>query len=137
MLAAYFSGHTKEPVNVATAAELEAVLDAATKAGTLQLVLLLVDDDPRKPSLYAGLSGVRGVLRHSSPGLPVSYSNNSGTPYELPEWGEVVYYLDRTDFTFPENAEIPAESTRKAAHQFLVTNGERPQCVDWTISEAP
>lgn len=132
MIEAWYRGHTDTSVTVSVAGELDGVLDAVVAAGALQMVQLITDGDIGKPHLFVGLNGDRGTLRYAGAGLPVSYSKNTGTRFELPEWGEVIYYFDRADFEYPDDAEIPADQVRKAAHEFLTTGGARPAGIDWT-----
>ncbi|GAA4527560.1 Imm1 family immunity protein [Amycolatopsis samaneae] len=138
MIQAWYEGHTETPVTVTTGAELDAVLDDVVKAGAPQLVQFLTEGDVRKPHMDVGLNGERGTLRYAGEGLPsVSYSKNTGTPYPLPEGDEVIYYLDRADFYYPDDAEIPATDARAAAHEFLASAGARPTNVEWTDEQAP
>lgn len=136
MIEAWYQGHTEIPVTVTIPGELDAVLDAVVAAGALQMAQLITDGDIDKPHLFVGLNGDRGTLRYAGAGLSVSYSKNTGTPFELPEWDEVIYYFGRADFEYPDDAEIPADEVRKAAHEFLRTGGARPIGVEWTNEES-
>jgi hypothetical protein len=137
LLEAWYHNHTETPVAVTTAAELDAVLDEVAAAGPLQTALLITDGDVDKPDLYVGLNGDRGILRYSSHDAGVLYSRNTGVPFALPGWGEVIYYLDRADFEYPDDSEIPVDEVRQAAHDFLTSGGACPPGVTWAAQELP
>lgn len=138
MIKASYTGHTDTPVTVTTAAELDAVLDEVAAAGPLQIAHLIAGGDIRKPDLYVGLNNDRGTLRYWSDDAGVLYSQNTGTPFPLPEWGEIIYYIERADFEYPDDSEIPVDTVRAAAHDFLATNGAQlPAGIKWAKETIP
>ncbi|MFD9961443.1 Imm1 family immunity protein [Amycolatopsis sp. NPDC058986] len=129
---AWYDQDADDPTIVTTAAELDAVLDKVAALDGPRLVQLYPADGPDGPELSAGLHGDRGVLRYAGHDAPSgSCSRNTGTPFARPEWGAVRYYYMTSDNDYPDNAEIPAEAVRKAAHEFMTT-GARPTSVEWT-----
>lgn len=136
-LEASYDNHIETPVVVTTAAELDAVLDEVAAAGPLQMVHLLTDGDIHTPDLYVGLNGDRGTLRYSSHDTGVLYSRNTGVPFALPAWGEVIYYVERADFEYPDDSEIPVGEVRQAAHDFLASGGACPERVIWAKEDLP
>ncbi|GAB3702406.1 hypothetical protein GCM10027598_00580 [Amycolatopsis oliviviridis] len=127
-LEACYHGHTDQPVIVTGEAELDAVLDSVAALEGPQVVQLFVDGDIMKPDLTVGLHGDRGTLRYADEDQ--EYYSKSGA-FPLPEHGEVIYYLGRAEFEYPDDAEIPAADARNAAQEFLSTGGARPACVEW------
>ncbi|MEJ3655128.1 Imm1 family immunity protein [Actinomycetes bacterium KLBMP 9759] len=56
----------------------------------------------------------------------VLYSRNTGVPSALPDWGEVIYYVERADLRHPDDSEIPVDEVRQAAHDVLASGGTCP-----------
>ncbi|WP_326945886.1 Imm1 family immunity protein [Amycolatopsis sp. NBC_01307] len=127
MIKAQLEGHlhTEDLLTVADAADLDALLDRVAAAGPLQLARLIVDGDPEKGLLTVGINMDRGFLRHYRAGEAVTYSHNP-SPYPLPDYDEVIYYLDRAEEFAPDDAEVPFADVRRGAHEFLRSGGARP-----------
>ncbi|WET81639.1 Imm1 family immunity protein [Amycolatopsis sp. QT-25] len=138
MIEAWYDNHIDTPVTVTTAAELDAVLDEVAAGGPLQMAQLITDGDIGKPHLFVGLNDDRGTLRYSSDDAGILYSQNTGTPFPLPEWGEVIYYFESADFQYPNDSEIPVSKVRAAAHDFLTTGGVQPPAgITWAEETIP
>ncbi len=106
-LVAWFDREALEPAQVETAAALDEVLDALVATQRPNLVELTV-------------SGA------ADPSADAYYSRGTKT-----DDAETIYYYMGSDTEFPDDAELPINEVRKAAHQFLNTGGERPDGIDW------
>ncbi|WP_410625647.1 Imm1 family immunity protein [Amycolatopsis sp. cmx-8-4] len=134
MLEAWYVGHLETPVTVTTPAELDAVLDEVAEADSRQVAQLIADGDVTMPDLTVGLFRDRGSLRYSN-GKHEYFSKNGAFP--LPDgWDELMYYLGNTEFFYPDDAEIPVEAARRAAHDFL-QNSALPRSVEWSQEPSP
>jgi hypothetical protein len=45
--------------------------------------------------------------------------------------GIVLYYITGHPAEFPDRSEIPVDLARQAVKEFLVSGGQRPECVQW------
>ncbi len=131
MIEAWYDEEAEEPVVIETAAELDPVLADIAAVGGPTLVNLHVGGE--YPWLEVGLNDNRGTLRYVGDDAPEgAFSRNTEAPFPLPETGEVTYYYLRNERPYPDDAEIPAEVVRRAAHEFVASGGSRPSGVSWT-----
>jgi hypothetical protein len=129
-LAAWFDGNADEPTVVSTPDELDEVLDLVAGQGGPRIVELLVHDDPARAIFDVGLHGQRGTLYFSNPDHPdgcYSRGNEAAS-------GPLIYYYMGSDTEYPANAELPLDTIRQAAHEYLTTGGNRPTNIDWQPS---
>jgi hypothetical protein len=133
VLHAWYDEKSDDPAVVTTAEELDAVLDAVAALDGPTLVQLFSGGDDAEVDLTVGLHGDRGVLRFASNDAEDAfYSRNSTEPFPLPAWGVVRYYYMSNDADYPDDAELPAEMVRAAAHEFARTAGQRPSNLSWS-----
>jgi hypothetical protein len=84
-------------------------------------------EDLRAPILSVGFHDNRGVLMYSGPDDRTGSHSFNGSPAE----GEPILYMQGTsDKPFPPNSELPADTVRRAVHEFAETY-QRPTTVPW------
>jgi hypothetical protein len=132
-LEAWFDEDSDDPTLVNTAAELNVVLDTVTGWAGPNIVQLMIADDLTRGALDIGLDRElnRGVLYYAGGAHRTgcySRTDNTATP------GPHLYYYMRNDREFPADAELPIDVVRRAAHEYMATDGERPTSVDWQPS---
>ncbi|HEX5404073.1 MAG TPA: Imm1 family immunity protein [Pseudonocardiaceae bacterium] len=131
-LAAYYArGHGDDPVLVATADEVDQLIDRVRAESPERAPILIevhIAGDPYAQGLDVGNNGKRGVLRYSGREWPdgvYSFGGDSADPAPLQ-----YFYMD-TDTEFPATAEVPLAIVRQAVLDFLATGGALPSGVTW------
>ncbi|MFD9894097.1 Imm1 family immunity protein [Amycolatopsis sp. NPDC059027] len=135
MIEAWYDRNANGATTVTTADDLDRVLDTVAAMNGPTLAELYTDGDPDKSWLEVGLDGERATLRYVGDDAPNGAYSRGGT-FPLPPGGEVLYYYMNNPREYPADAEIPVETARKAAHEFLVS-GLRPSQVAWTEQDGP
>lgn len=51
----------------------------------------------------------------------------------LSKYNEVSYCITGSTREFPQDSEIPLDLVRQAAQEFLLSGGNRPECIDWQL----
>lgn len=128
-LEAWYDRDAEEPSIVGTTEELDAVLDTVATWPRPNTVQLLIADDLGRAVLDVGVDGVRGrgVLYYSGAGFPDGCaSKGTDTAVTSP-----IYYYLGSDTEYPATAEVALADVRRAAHEYMSTNGERPTGVTW------
>lgn len=128
-LRAYFRpGHGDLPAIVSTDTELDALLDEFMREGFERslAVLSVVEPDDGDRALHVGVEPERGVGA-------LIYIDNVGAWFSKGRTSDreelfYCYYGEETDF--PADAELPLETVRLAAAEYLRT-GRRPTVVEW------
>lgn len=108
-LTASFDADSDESTIVETAADLDRVLDTVSGWEGRVIVQLRI----------AGPVGARVWFSKATPG---------------PEWSaadRILYYYMNCDTEYPADSEIPLDVVRRAAHEFMETNGQRPTSPVW------
>lgn len=125
-----------ELITLRGADDLDTLLDrvASDQAGRPSPPLLQISRRERGSwaILHVGLNSDRGVVGHTdksgavissdgtdSAGEPLTY-DHMGLPHEV-----------------PANAEIPSDEVRRAARDFLLSDGARPSGVRWQVAVSP
>ena len=127
----YDPDNDDEPIIVGTTDDLDAFLDRLVADGASvevpPLMQLSRRDSEGWAVLHIGVNGDRGVLTHTD--ATGSYTTTNGA-----EPGASITYDYMCHIReVPDNAEIPLPDVRKAAHEFVTTNGARPTCVSWQL----
>ncbi len=136
MIEAWYDGNASGATTVTTAADLDRVLDAVAAMSGPTLAELYTDGDPEKSWLEVGLHGERASLRYVGDDAP-NGAHSKGETFPLPPGGEVLYYFMNNPREYPDDAEIPVDIARQAAHDFLTSGGQRPSGVNWTEQDGP
>lgn len=127
----YARGHGEHPVTVATADDVDALIDRVRAESPAHAPILMevhIAGDPYGQGLDVGIGEDRGALRYSGRDWPEGvYSIGDGPADAEPSQ---YFYMD-TDTEFPPNADIPLATVRQAVREFLATDGARPTCVEW------
>ncbi|MFT7840362.1 Imm1 family immunity protein [Saccharothrix sp. BKS2] len=124
-----------QPETVATADELDAVLNQAAEWGYRTLIEFRLAEPADGPAHQVALSvGLRGSTNQGT----LIYSSSEGLWFGKatpgPEWAEaepILYYFMSADTEYPPDSEIPAAVVRRAAHEFMTTGGQRPEGPRW------
>jgi hypothetical protein len=135
LVAYYARGHGADPLTVATVDGVDELL-ARVRAESPERAPILMEvhiaGDPYTQGLDVGVNGDRGVLRYSGRDWPEGiYSRGRGTAEGEP----LRYFYMDTETEFPANAEITLDTIRQAIREFLTSDGARPNCVEWRVSE--
>lgn len=118
-----------DPTIVKTAQDLDAVLDAVIPGTIAQLLIL--DDPDGHGVLDVGLDTRtgRGVVRYFG-GEPEGTFGSLGVEAGNTN-DDLVYHYMGSSSHFSATEEIPLTECRKAAHEYMQTNGERPASITW------
>ncbi|WP_052685130.1 Imm1 family immunity protein [Lentzea aerocolonigenes] len=123
-----------EPIIVTSTDDADALLDKLIADSTSMQVPPLMQLSRRDSGgwavLHVGVNADRGILTHTS-AAGSSVTRNSPDPNGDPLVYDYMGHLREV----PANAEIPLPDLRKALHDFVSTDGERPDCVDWQQEE--
>jgi Immunity protein Imm1/SCP1.201-like deaminase len=138
--ARYWKGHVKEPVKLSTVEDVDVLINAllvsTVDQNLAQLHSLL---RPLLPSGYHDHELMVGVDGGRRVGV-LAFMDSSGNVVTLdsPEYyryKEVAYCEMGHRREFPNNSEIPVGLVRRAVKEFLVSGGQRPECVQWQMPE--
>ncbi|MCP2260675.1 Immunity protein Imm1 [Streptoalloteichus tenebrarius] len=127
----YLFEHDESPVVVATAEDVDALIDRVRSESPREAPILMdvhLSGDPYTQGLDVGVSDGRGVVRYAGRDWPrgvVSVNEQSSGDEE------VAYFYMGHWRGFPANAEIPLELVRAAVKEFMESGGARPTCIRW------
>ncbi|MBX9366026.1 hypothetical protein K4G64_33790 [Streptomyces sp. WAC04114] len=133
----YRREHEESPVLLASATDVDALIDALLLGGpSANLAQLHSLERPLMPAgvpdheLLVGGDGRSrvGVLALMDDGNWVSFDPSNNRP-------EVSYSIAGHATEFPSSSEIPIALVRQAVKEFLSSGGQRPQCVQWQEPE--
>ncbi|MEV6242259.1 Imm1 family immunity protein [Lentzea sp. NPDC051838] len=123
-----------EPIIVAGTDDADALLERLATDRAAMRVPPLMQLSRRDPDgwavLHVGINTDRGVLTHTaSTGsfVTANVSTIGGPPLTYDYMGHLR--------ELPANSEIPLADLRKAVHDFVLSNGERPESVGWQPEE--
>jgi Immunity protein Imm1 len=103
-------------------------LDRQAREDDKPLVAGIQQPDGR--ALSIGLGRDRSVLNYMASLDPPYYTSHDPEVDDNGDW--VVFYYYGHWSEYPEDAAVPMDDAREAAHRFLET-GERPENIDWRM----
>ncbi|WP_433271780.1 Imm1 family immunity protein [Actinosynnema sp. CS-041913] len=139
-LEAWYDEEQDDAVTVRTPGELDAVLDTVAAWDGRIIVHLKparpVDMNMRRRTLDVGVHGKadRGALVYNAPDGRWFSKAASDTNANQDE--RILYYYMNSDTEYPADAEIPLDVVRRAAHEYLTMEGQRPTASTWQTPPA-
>lgn len=130
-LEAWYDVKRNAPTVVRTPAELDAVLDAVAEWDGRIIVDLFVAGDPMRPNMNVGVHGRAGCgALYYADDESAWFSRGEPGPDRTPAERLLYYYMNNST-EFPGNCEIPLDTVRRAAHEYMATGGQRPAVPTW------
>lgn len=134
-LAAWYDSDDDEPITISATDELDALLDRMTADAMNWVVPPLVEVSRHDANgwaiAYIGVNARMdlGVITHSdATGSVISFNGiSTAEPVNYDYMGHLR--------EIPGTAEVSLTDIRKAAHEFVATNGARPTHVRWQVDE--
>lgn len=127
----YLYDHGDKPITLSTDDEVDDLIDRVRRESPADAPVLMdvhLSGDPYTQGLDVGIAGDRGVIRYSGRDWPRGVvSVGEGLPVSEPR----SYYYMGHERDFPANAEVPLTAVRAAIKEFMESNGERPNSVQW------
>ncbi|MFI8093939.1 Imm1 family immunity protein [Streptomyces sp. NPDC086080] len=133
----YRSEHGDNPALIQSPSDVDDLIDVLVASGPSEnLASLHSLARPLMPAgvpdheLLVGVDGQvrRGVLAFMDEGNWVSLDPST-------KRGESTYSIMGNSTEFPSRSEIPLNLVRQAVKEFLLSGGQRPQCVEWQEPE--
>ena len=137
---AYFKhDHSDKPIIVGTPEQMDAVIDALlAEPFDNSVAALYIRERPLNTAgvpdheLLIAVNGIDQVGALCYRGEVTSTAKGAASKYD-----DVVYYYMGSDRPFPRDSDLPLDTIRQAAREFLATGGERPSNLQWQDLSTP